>query len=164
MTDPVPHGCTIDGQPAMPILISEYQQLTAELAALRQVARGYCPHCGRGDAAPTVADWERERQRADQAEGRLAHLQATSEAAGRLLTRTTDERDQLQDAIRQVRDVAADLSIPMQQPAEHCGHLSPVTPLTTPRTECVLHPGHAGSHADDRGCRWWPITEEPGPA
>ena len=39
-----------------------------ELAALRQVARGYCPECGRGDAAPTVADWEQQRQRADQAE------------------------------------------------------------------------------------------------
>lgn len=37
-----------------------------ELAALRAVARGYCPDCGRGDAAPTV--WERERQRAEQAE------------------------------------------------------------------------------------------------
>jgi hypothetical protein len=39
-----------------------------ELAALRQVARGYCPNCGRGDAAPSVEDWERERQRADSAE------------------------------------------------------------------------------------------------
>jgi hypothetical protein len=43
-----------------------------ELAALRQVARGYCPACGRGDAAPTVADWEQQRQRADQAE-ELSH-------------------------------------------------------------------------------------------
>lgn len=32
-----------------------------ELAALRAVARGYCPACGRGDAAPTVEDWQRER-------------------------------------------------------------------------------------------------------
>jgi hypothetical protein len=32
-----------------------------ELAALRAVARGYCPQCGRGDAAPTIEDWERER-------------------------------------------------------------------------------------------------------
>ncbi|WP_225840286.1 hypothetical protein [Streptomyces sp. NK08204] len=37
----------------------------AELARLRQVARGYCPACGRGDAAPTVQDWEQQRQRAD---------------------------------------------------------------------------------------------------
>ncbi|MEH0542968.1 hypothetical protein QA802_07765 [Streptomyces sp. B21-105] len=39
-----------------------------ELAALRQVARGYCPACGRGDAGPTVNDWEQQKQRADAAE------------------------------------------------------------------------------------------------
>jgi hypothetical protein len=39
-----------------------------QLAALRQVARGYCPACGRGDAAPGVDNWEQQRQRADQAE------------------------------------------------------------------------------------------------
>ncbi|MFC7983836.1 hypothetical protein [Streptomyces sp. NPDC057336] len=39
-------------------------------------------------------------------------------------------------------------------PREHCGHLSPDTGLTTVRTECVLQPGHQGSHADDVGCRW----------
>ncbi|MET9073906.1 hypothetical protein ABZX95_17400 [Streptomyces sp. NPDC004232] len=38
--------------------------LERQLAALRAVARGYCPACGRGDAAPTVADWETERQNA----------------------------------------------------------------------------------------------------
>ncbi|NUS83692.1 MAG: hypothetical protein HOY75_13335 [Streptomyces sp.] len=37
-----------------------------ELAALRQVARGYCPECGRGDAAPTVEDWQQQKQHADQ--------------------------------------------------------------------------------------------------
>jgi hypothetical protein len=46
-----------------------------QLAALRQVARGYCPACGRGDAAPTVEDWEQQKQRADQVEEllRIAH-------------------------------------------------------------------------------------------
>jgi hypothetical protein len=48
-----------------------------------------------------------------------------------------------------------DLSIPAQQPAGHCGHLAPTTLLTTRPTECVLRPGHTGSHSDDRGCRWW---------
>lgn len=81
-------------------LYAETARLTAGLAALRTVARGYCPACGRGDAAPTVEDWEREKQRADQAEGRLAHLQESSEAVGRFLTRTADERDQLQAVIR----------------------------------------------------------------
>jgi hypothetical protein len=37
-----------------------------QLAELRAVARGYCPACGRGDAAPTVDDWEQQKQRADQ--------------------------------------------------------------------------------------------------
>ncbi|MGW5616240.1 hypothetical protein [Streptomyces sp. NPDC003877] len=45
-------------------------------------------------------------------------------------------------------------------PREHCGRLSPETLLTSPPTECVLRPGHTGSHADEVGCRWWPITEE----
>lgn len=48
------------------------------LAALRQVARGYCPECGRGDAAPTVEDWEQQRQRADQAEELLRIANDTS--------------------------------------------------------------------------------------
>ncbi|MDX3520741.1 hypothetical protein [Streptomyces scabiei] len=44
--------------------------LYEQLEALRAVARGYCPDCGRGDAAPTVADWETQRRRADTAEWR----------------------------------------------------------------------------------------------
>jgi hypothetical protein len=46
------------------------------------------------------------------------------------------------------------------QPREHCGHLRPRFFPSSKTTECVLHPGHPGSHADDRGCRWQPITEE----
>jgi hypothetical protein len=42
-----------------------------QLDALRAVARGYCPACGRGDAAPNVEDWEAERQRAEAAEALL---------------------------------------------------------------------------------------------
>lgn len=41
----------------------------------------------------------------EQPETRLAHLQATSEAAGNLLTRTTDERDQLRAAVAAVRQL-----------------------------------------------------------
>lgn len=76
-----------------------------ELAALRQVARGYCPACGRGDAAPTVEDWEQQKQRADQAEDRLAHLQESSEAVGRFLTRTVDERTQVRTALARARSL-----------------------------------------------------------
>jgi hypothetical protein len=46
------------------------------------------------------------------------------------------------------------------EPREHCGHLSPDTGLSSIRTECALRPGHSGSHADDVGCRWWPITDQ----
>jgi hypothetical protein len=46
----------------------QYDALCDELDALRAISRGYCPECGRGDAAPTVEDWERERHRADEAE------------------------------------------------------------------------------------------------
>lgn len=41
----------------------------------------------------------------------------------------------------------------MTTPAEHCGHQPDVT-LSQP-TECVLRPGHTGSHADETGMRWW---------
>lgn len=47
--------------------------------------------------------------RAERAEARLQHLQASSEAAGTLLTRTVDERDQLRAAIARVRALADDL-------------------------------------------------------
>lgn len=54
----------------------------------------------RADAVMAVAD-------AEQAElqGRLAHLQTTSEAAGILLARTTDHRDRFQAAIERVQGV-----------------------------------------------------------
>jgi hypothetical protein len=32
--------------------------------------RGYCEHCGRGDCTPTAAQWDEQRQRAEEAERR----------------------------------------------------------------------------------------------
>lgn len=46
--------------------------------------------------------------------------------------------------------------MPEPTPAEHCGHLSPQTLLTTPPVECVLRPGHSGSHASETNMRWYP--------
>lgn len=62
-----------DRKTASTINDAELDALYAELAALRAVARGYCPACGRGDAAPSVTDWEQQKQRADQAE-ELLHI------------------------------------------------------------------------------------------
>ena len=39
------------------------------------------------------------------------------------------------------------------RPDEHCGH-QPDTTIGQP-TECVLRPGHSGSHANETGMRWW---------
>jgi hypothetical protein len=44
------------------------------------------------------------------------------------------------------------------QPAEHCGNISP-GPLGY-RSECVLRPGHSGSHANETGGRWWKTTAD----
>lgn len=52
----------------------DLDQLYGQLDALRTVARGYCPACGRGDAAPTVTDWEQQKQRADQADGTVGRV------------------------------------------------------------------------------------------
>ncbi|MES9522428.1 hypothetical protein [Streptomyces capoamus] len=53
-----------DRRTASTITDTELDQLYDALDALRAVARGYCEVCGRGDAAPTVEDWETERQNA----------------------------------------------------------------------------------------------------
>lgn len=49
-------------------------------------------------------------------------------------------------------------------PREHCGSLAPQFFDNGPRVECVLRPGHQGSHADDRGARWWlmPVAAKDG--
>jgi hypothetical protein len=57
---------------AMAIVQPELEKLQTRVAELEQVARGYCPECGRGDCAPTVEHWDRERKRAKQAESDLA--------------------------------------------------------------------------------------------
>lgn len=80
------------------------QRLDAELAALRQVARGYCHACGRGDAAPSVDDWEQQKQRADEAEGQLrladAMRQQNLDAAAAAIQRA----EQAEAALARVRD------------------------------------------------------------
>lgn len=55
---------------------TELEQLRADLAALRAVATGYCPHCGRGDAAPTPDQYLVQVHRADTAEAKVARVRA----------------------------------------------------------------------------------------
>ncbi|MFF4746819.1 hypothetical protein [Streptomyces sp. NPDC001268] len=43
-------------------------------AAVADIARGYCPDCGRGDAAPTADQWLEQKQRADEAEAAVARV------------------------------------------------------------------------------------------
>jgi uncharacterized Zn finger protein (UPF0148 family) len=76
----------------------ELDQLYDQLDALQAVARGYCPTCGRGDAAPTVEDWEQQKQRADQVEDLLRIANDTSnkseaERAQAVQRAETAERD-----------------------------------------------------------------------
>ncbi|MFH9610453.1 hypothetical protein [Streptomyces sp. NPDC017448] len=50
---------------------------------------------------------------------------------------------------------------PGARPVEHCGNQpSEVFTWLHPGqySECVLHPGHQGSHADQHGMRWWLTT------
>lgn len=77
--------------PVARALVDDYDELDLaamlvkaqdELAALRTVARGYCPACGRGDAAPSVEDWEQQRQRADCAVAALRNILNASDAPG----------------------------------------------------------------------------------
>lgn len=45
------------------------------------------------------------------------------------------------------------LHVPVQ-PAEHCGHILRGIVDADHWTECVLRPGHQGSHANGEGARW----------
>jgi hypothetical protein len=51
--------------------------------------------------------------------------------------------------------------IPTVQPAEHCGDILDL-PFEGGTTECVLRPGHSGSHANETGTRWRLTAPVPG--
>ncbi|MET7429591.1 hypothetical protein ABZT16_11415 [Streptomyces flaveolus] len=99
-------------------VLAELKPELDALAALRAVARGYCPHCGRGDAAPSVTDWERERQRAEAAEAKVADYEnritwhTTCEACARVLDsaiQETERRERVEAALARVREIASEL-------------------------------------------------------
>jgi hypothetical protein len=116
-----------DRKTASTINDAELDALYAELAALRAVARGYCPACGRGDAAPSVTDWEQQKQRADQAEERLRNIanghpraDAIQAEIGEMIAQTHELREQLRlvDAMRQQNLDAAAAAVQRAETAE----------------------------------------------
>lgn len=84
----------------------DLDQLYDELAALRTVARGYCPTCGRGDAAPTVADWEEQKRRADNAEEGERRMLAQRQEMAEERYIWQERGDRAEAAITRVRAIA----------------------------------------------------------
>lgn len=110
----------------------QYDALCNELAALRAVARGYCPACGRGDAAPTVADWEQQRQRADQAEATIGRIQDAAVLHRQGLLRTTELYAVIEAALDQPAPAAATQATDPAPQADNqpvqCWHTDPDSP------------------------------------
>ena len=93
-------GPRLPGQIGSIFAATEFDLADTAISALTEYldigdAEAWCKICRR------VWDGKHHRCEGD-AEQRLAHLQTTSEAAGRLLIRTTDERDQLAAVLREV--------------------------------------------------------------
>ena len=93
-------GPRLPGQVGSLFAATEFDLADTAISALTEYldigdAEAWCKICRR------VWDGKRHRCEGD-AEQRLAHLQATSEAAARLLTRTTDECDRLAAVLAEV--------------------------------------------------------------
>lgn len=65
---------------------------------------------------------------------------------------------QQQDTVKP-RGLIAGLGLTPTPPDERCGELTPELFGQSPREECVLRPGHSGSHAAESGARWWATVE-----
>lgn len=55
------------------------EKAEAELTALKTIATGYCPECGRGDCSPTAQQWLDQRDRANTAEAAIARVRALAD-------------------------------------------------------------------------------------
>ncbi|UOB09111.1 hypothetical protein MQE23_08600 [Streptomyces sp. HP-A2021] len=139
---------------------AEETESQRQLATAREALASATTRAARAEAAiarvRAVAGWAIQGWSDLSPQKVLLAVEGQQPASGTAATQATD--DAVSDVVRKS---LASFWTGAPLPREHCGHLSPETALTTPRTECVLRPGHTGSHADDVGCRWWPITEEP---
>jgi hypothetical protein len=81
---------------------TDLDQLYDQLDALRTVARGYCPTCGRGDAAPTVEDWQREQTE-------RGRLEIANRALNTAALEAVERAERAEATITRVRAVRDDL-------------------------------------------------------
>lgn len=91
---------------ALAIARIDLDHAKTDLAVLREVARGYCEHCGRGDATPPPEAYEEQRARAVRAADVVARVRAVRD---RWLLNT------LQPG--QIRRLLDDLTTALDQPA-----------------------------------------------
>ncbi|MFF3511559.1 hypothetical protein [Streptomyces sp. NPDC002573] len=126
-----------------------------ELAALRAVARGYCPDCGRGDAAPTLADWEQQKQRADQLAATLREV---------LVREVTEQPVAAEDYARwtaALNQFAPGPAATQATEADTCGHVIDGG-FGRPLGPCLRPVGHREVfHRDANGTEWRPTRSAP---
>lgn len=120
---------------ASTITDTELDQLYNQLDTLRAVSRGYCPTCGRGDAAPTVTDWEQQKQRADQAEELLSIAHDTS-------NRSEAERTRAEAAIDRLRAIAAQWQASVRPGESHPAAHAILTALNKPAPTAAIRATH----------------------
>lgn len=107
---PVAEGQACDyhtAQADVVLQVPAIAEALAAVAAVEGIHRGYCPDCGRGDAAPTADQWQHERRRAERL---FEAVDALAEAWSR---ETASEPTQL--AGRHLRSVLAAFD-PQEQP------------------------------------------------
>lgn len=130
------------------------------LSARRKVAQAVLAEIlGTVEAGTDTATWTAVRaiqlmseagQQRDEAQAALARVQRLLDSGP--IGTCCDYL--LRAALQTEQSKPAPTATEATEPREHCGHLMPAWSLS-PRAECTLRPGHQGSHADDRGARWW---------
>ncbi|KUN03171.1 hypothetical protein AQI95_24760 [Streptomyces yokosukanensis] len=111
------------------------EQLSKELADLRAVARGYCPACGRGDAAPTVADWEQQRDKA-------ARLEIANRALNTAAVEAVERAERAEAALRELCATLYPITRTSDPTPLGYQAIHPITPADYQRWTAVLEGNH----------------------